>query len=133
MIWDELWPNLHENIPHSALYDQDQVLPIVYSSIVQNLEVEILMSGSMVPSTSINNIIREQKKKKKQSPVNCWSFSTRILKITGSGLKNCLVQLTGNKEVMFHSVSRKFAKRETKLINKALFTIVVIVNVNKLS
>lgn len=35
---------------------------------------------------------------------------------------------------MFHSVSRKFAKREKKkLIHKALFTIVVIVNVNKLS
>ena len=89
----------------------------------------------MLPSTSINNIIREQKKKDE-------AIFRQLLDIfyqdsenhrLWTCIKNCLVKLTGNKEVMFHSVSRKFAKREKKPIHKALFTRVVIVNVNKLS
>ena len=79
-------------------------------------------------------LLENKKKKKKQScqllDIFYQDFENHRL---WTCIKNCLVKLTGNKEVMFHSVLREFAKREEKLIHKALFTIVVIVNVNKLS
>ena len=92
------------------------------------------MSGLMLPSTSINNIIREQKKRRSNlSSIVGHFYQDSENHRLWTCIKNCLVKLTGNKEVMFHSVSRKFAKREKKIIHKALFTIAVKVNVNKLS